>query len=1074
MKFRNEIKSSKDKNILLYANFYSGAGVGIGDFNNDGLKDIYFAGNMVPDKLYFNQGDLSFIDVTEKSGIKDNGGWSAGVSVADVNNDGYLDIYVSRELYDYNPEKRTNLLYINTGNGTFIESALEYGLADSQRTRHAVFFDYNNDGFLDVFLLTQAPNAGILSEFFGSNVQKHESRVRLLKNTGKQKFVDVTDESGIAIEGYPNAVCAGDLNNDGWTDLYVTNDFQEPDFLLVNNKDGTFSNTIKSSLSHISNFSMGVDISDINNDGFLDIFVVDMTSEDNFRLKSNMSGMNPEVFWKVVEKGGHHQYMVNTLQLNNGNMQFSDVAQLTGMSSTDWSWANLIADFDNDGLKDAYVTNGLLHDIRNTDADKAVVEYIDKTIYDWVTMNPNDSSVKNVLDILDLKKTVNLVPSNPISNYTFKNMGNLHFNQVIDEWGLNQKSFSNVAAYADLDNDGDLDLVVNNVNMKAFIYKNNSENFPNSNFININLSDSSHKTVFGTKTTLYIKDKIQVIATTNSRGVYSSTEPFVHFGLKDNQRIDSVVIAWPNQKRTVIKDIAANQFLKVDMQNASGKIKIQNFAKNHIFENDTKSFNVKFKHQENKFNDYTYQVLLPHKLSQFGPALDVADVNNDGLDDFFIGGAKGYSSKLYIQNSNGDFSKSSEKLWEKKKDYEDVDALFADIDGDGFKDLYVVSGGNSYSQNDSHYSDRLYFNDGNGKFSNSVIVNDANQSGSKVIAEDYDNDGDLDLFVGGRHVPHQYPMPASSKLLINENGQLVDRTDLLLPELKNFGMVSDAIWADYDNDGDSDLILVGEWMPISVFRNDSGKFSKVSPKGLENSSGWWFSISKGDFDNDGDIDFLAGNLGLNYKYKTSKEAPFDIYFDDFDGNGNKDIVLGYYNDDKHYPLRGFSCSSQQIPQLKEDFVKYDLFASLELNEVYGKKKLKSSLHYKADTFASSYIENLGDGNFKMSPLPRFAQISNINDALVDDFNNDNHLDVLLVGNFFVSEIETTRNDAGKGLLLLGDGDGRFQPVSPFKSGFSAKGDAKNISYISVAGELKVLVANNNDKLQVFKIKNTNK
>ena len=1074
MKFRNEIKSSKDKNILLYANFYSGAGVGIGDFNNDGLKDIYFAGNMVPDKLYFNQGDLSFIDVTEKSGIKDNGGWSAGVSVADVNNDGYLDIYVSRELYDYNPEKRTNLLYINTGNGTFIESALEYGLAHSQRTRHAVFFDYNNDGFLDVFLLTQAPNAGILSEFFGSNVQKHESRVRLLKNTGKQKFVDVTDESGIAIEGYPNAVCAGDLNNDGWTDLYVTNDFQEPDFLLVNNKDGTFSNTIKSSLSHISNFSMGVDISDINNDGFLDIFVVDMTSEDNFRLKSNMSGMNPEVFWKVVEKGGHHQYMVNTLQLNNGNMQFSDVAQLTGMSSTDWSWANLIADFDNDGLKDAYVTNGLLHDIRNTDADKAVVEYIDKTIYDWVTMNPNDSSVKNVLDILDLKKTVNLVPSNPISNYTFKNMGNLHFNQVIDEWGLNQKSFSNVAAYADLDNDGDLDLVVNNVNMKAFIYKNNSENFPNSNFININLSDSSHKTVFGTKTTLYIKDKIQVIATTNSRGVYSSTEPFVHFGLKDNQRIDSVVIAWPNQKRTVIKDIAANQFLKVDMQNASGKIKIQNFAKNHIFENDTKSFNVKFKHQENKFNDYTYQVLLPHKLSQFGPALDVADVNNDGLDDFFIGGAKGYSSKLYIQNSNGDFSKSSEKLWEKEKDYEDVDALFADIDGDGFKDLYVVSGGNSYSQNDSHYSDRLYFNDGNGKFSNSVIVNDANQSGSKVIAEDYDNDGDLDLFVGGRHVPHQYPMPASSKLLINENGQLVDRTDLLLPELKNFGMVSDAIWADYDNDGDSDLILVGEWMPISVFRNDSGKFSKVSPKGLENSSGWWFSISKGDFDNDGDIDFLAGNLGLNYKYKTSKEAPFDIYFDDFDGNGNKDIVLGYYNDDKHYPLRGFSCSSQQIPQLKEDFVKYDLFASLELNEVYGKKKLKSSLHYKADTFASSYIENLGDGNFKMSPLPRFAQISNINDALVDDFNNDNHLDVLLVGNFFVSEIETTRNDAGKGLLLLGDGDGRFQPVSPFKSGFSAKGDAKNISYISVAGELKVLVANNNDKLQVFKIKNTNK
>ncbi len=1049
VKFKNTIKSTKDKNILLYANFYSGAGVGIGDFNNDGLQDIYFAGNMVQDRIYLNQGNLTFKDVTKEAGIVDDDGWSAGVTIADVNNDGYVDIYVSRELYDYNPEKRINFLYINKGDGTFVESAKEYGVADSQRTRHAVFLDYDQDGFLDIFLLTQPPNAGILSEFIGSNKQKAESHVRLLRNTGKNSFEDVTEKAGVKRSGYPNAVCAADLNNDGWVDLYVTNDFKEPDFLFLNNKNGTFTNVVDSSTGHISHFAMGVDISDINNDGHLDVFVVDMVAEDNFRLKSNMSGMDPEAFWKVVNKGGHYQYMFNTLQLNNGNMVFSDVAQMTGMASTDWSWSNLMADFDNDGLKDTYVTNGLLHDIMNTDADKAVADFIDKTSYEWILAHPDGGGITSIFDILDLQKAVNMVPSNPISNYAFKNKGNLQFEKVMDEWGLEQKSFSNGSAYADFDNDGDLDLVVNNVNEEAFIYRNNSESLPNSNFFRIKLKDSKNRPVFGARVTLFSKEGMQIQETTNVRGIYSCSEPIVHFGLRENQKIDSLKISWPNHKETMLKNLTANQVMELDMDKAMEPRKIPD-SPTPIFKEDTKSKAIEFVHQENIFDDYGYQVLLPHKMSQFGPAMDVSDINNDGLEDIFIGGATGNSPILYIQNPGGQFSKSSQAFWEKEKEHEDLDALFVDINNDGHQDLYVVSGGNEFPANASYYVDRLYLNDGKGDFSERVELNEVQQSGSIVRAEDYDKDGDMDLFVGGRHVPRQYPLPASSILWTNDNGKLVDNTDTLAPELKDVGMVTDAVWADYDNDGDSDLIVVGEWMPITIFTNDGGRFSKTPINGLENSSGWWFSIEKGDFDQDGDMDFIVGNLGLNYKYKTSKEKPFDIYYDDFDKNGFGDIVLGYYNSEKHYPLRGFSCSSQQIPGLKTKFEKYDVFASLEIDQVYGKRNLEKSLHYEANTFASSYLENLGDGSFKLSDLPHLAQLSNINDILVDDFNVDGNLDALLVGNLFVSEVETPRNDGGTGLLLLGEGKGGFQAVSPWESGFYARGDAKkNDTYFGV-------------------------
>ena len=1056
--FSNELVDTKEHSIFLYANYYGGAGVGIGDFDNDGLEDIFFAANLLDDKIYKNLGNFEFEDKTKMSGIINNGSWSTGVTVADVNNDGLLDIYVSCELYDDAPVLRRNKLYINQGSFKFKESASEWGVDVDRRTRHSVFFDYNNDGLLDLYLLNHPPNTGNFSPFFGKDMSLPEYNLQLFENKGNH-FVDVTKSAGLSRSGFPNAAVIGDFNKDGWPDIYVANDFDSPDFLYFNNKDKTFTYATETSLRHTSFYSMGVDAADINNDSHLDLMVLDMTAEDNFRLKSNMSGMNPDSFWKVVNDGGHYQYMFNTLQLNNGNDTFSDIAQFTGTAATDWSWSSLVADFDNDGQKDIYITNGLLRDIRNTDADKKIADIVSKKINEYITQNPNNTEI-TLWDVVDLKELLDLLPSQKLKNYYYKNHGNLEFSNITDSSGLNQPSFSHGASYVDLDNDGDLDLVVNNVNDKPFIYENNSENNGN-NFIRLKMVDD--RPTLGTKVKMYYDKEFQYFETTNVRGIYSTSEDVVHFGINKSKAIDSILIEWPDQTLQKIINPKINKTHKVykDGININSKLNI----------NDNKRFNedksiLNYTHRENYFNDYDKQVLLTQKLSQLGPAIAKGDINGDGLEDLFIGGASGQEASVYIQNENS-FEKIDNDIWTKHKALEDIDAVFFDSDNDGDLDLYVVSGGNEFMPNSSTYLDRLYINDGNGNFTFRRELLPSNfESGSVVKAFDFDNDGDLDLFVGSRMKPWNYPEPASSYLLVNENGKFSNYNS---DQFTDLGLVTDAEWFDYDNDGDSDIVVVGEWMPITVFKNEDGNFIKeeINTNLGCSSTGWWYSIEVGDLNNDKLPDLIVGNLGLNYKYKASVDEPFEVFYDDFDENGTKDIVLAYYNYGIQFPLRGFSCSSQQVPDLKDKFEKYDIFASLDVQEVYGEENLENALRLSVNTFESAALIN-NESFFDFKPLPNYAQFSSVNDIIIKDFDNDQINDLLIVGNMYHAEIETARNDAGNGLFLKGVGDGSFKEVSVSESGFFAPGDSKKIITLNLGSNDIILVANNNDRIQIFR------
>ncbi len=1072
--FENTLTDEKTHNILLYSNYYGGAGVGVGDFNKDGLPDLFFAGNLVHDALYYNKGGMQFEDGTGPSGILKDDGWSSGVVVGDVNNDGWLDIYVTRELYDESPARRKNKLYINTGEKVdlggglfgvrFEEKSFVSGLDSPERTRHAAFIDYDRDGWLDVFLLNQPPNPGNYSAYMGQDLMQERWAPRLMRNRGDGTFLDVSRDAGVLKPGYPNSVSIGDFDQDGWPDIYVSNDYDAPDFLYRNNGDGTFTDVMKEEMNHISFYTMGVDAGDINNDGWLDVMTLDMVAEDNFRLKANMSGMNPDAFWKVVDQGGHYQYMYNALHLNQGGVRWSDIAQLSRMPSTDWSWSNLIADFDQDGWQDVHITNGLLRDIRNTDASKTFPKYVRKSIDDFIRANPNAGDV-SVFDILDLEKALNLLPSVPLQNYMFRNQGDLTFEKVMDEWGLSGETFSNGSAYSDLDGDGDLDLIVNHLNAPAQVYRNNSESFENANWLLVRVLDQdNHEPVFGAVVNIKMADgSRQVRELTSVRGMYSTSENVAHFGLGNHAWVDQMTVTLPGKGSAVFAHVEANQVVIVDVRDLKQQ-KDPGRIQKPLFVEVGDPPPIAFLHQENDFDDYAKQVLLPHKMSQFGPAIAVGDVNGDGLDDLFAGGAAGQQSRIFVQQAAGDFS---EILIKDDPLFEDIDAAFMDVDLDGDMDLYVVSGGNAFPPQSSYYQDRLYLNT-DGQFArDEALLPKFRESGGAVRPRDFDGDGDMDLLVCGRHQPWSYPEPTVSRLLVNENGKFRDMTKKLAPDLVFAGMVSDAVWMDFDGDGDEDFILTGEWMPITVFEHSGGAFTRRNDL-IPNSTGWWYAIEKGDLDGDGDLDLVVGNLGLNYKYQASPEAPFEVHYDDFDRNGSKDIVLSYYNFGEQYPLRGRSCSSDQVPSLKEKFPTYAEFASANIEEVYGEKKLEKALHYQAQTFASAILENRGGGAFEMIPLPNEAQVSSINDIHIEDLDYDGFPDILAAGNLFTSEVETPRNDASVGILLKGNGTMRFSPLPVEESGIQVPYDVKQIRKLSAGGETWFVFGCNDDWMRFIR------
>ncbi len=1070
--FNNKLVETETLNYFTFQYIYMGGGVSVGDFNNDNLTDIYFTGNMVGNQLYLNQGKLNFKEVTKSSHTALPNVWSTGTTTIDINNDGLLDIYVS---VGGKTPPYTNKLLVNQGINkdgipVFKEEAKKYGIADKGRSEQSVFFDYDNDGDLDLYVINypithfKTPVA-----YYASLLRNpvYESSSHFYKNNGDQTFTDVTKEVGLLSFGLSIGVSVSDINNDGYKDIYVSNDFASPDFIYFNNKNGTFSEKSKEVTHQTSFYGMGTDIADFNNDGLFDIAQLDMSPSSHKRSKENMASMNPHNFQEIIDLGLHHQYMYNTLQLNRGFSNdslpiFSNIAAHAGVKSTDWSWAALFADFDNDGYKDLFISNGTRRDIHNKD----FFNQFKKSIYFKSSEEPQKNDYK----------IIEKMPSEPLENYLFHNNTDLTFTNKSTDWGLSDKNFSNGAVYADFDNDGDLDLVVNNIDEEAGFYENTSENNKNANYLTINFSGTpQNKLGIGNTVKIYNDGKLQIAELILTRGYQSSVAPELHFGVQNHKTIDSLIVQWTDGAKQKLTNIKTNQNLTLDYKNAT-KSAFENryLTAKKIFKDITAILNIGFQHKENEYFDYSKEPLLPHKMSQFGPGITVGDVNNDGLDDFWIGGAYRQSGALFFQDKNGKFTQTNIPLFENDKNQEDLDGLFFDADNDGDLDLYVVSGGNEFAQHSKEYKDRLYLNDGKGNFTKSeTAIPQFYESGSKAIPIDFDNDGDLDLFVMSRLVPQQYPTPATSHLLenISSTGQ-VRFKDVTgnSPAFTALGLATDAIAIDFDNDNDLDIIVVGEWMPITFLENDKASFKNVSAqKNLKNTVGWWYSIEKTDLDNDGDNDFIVGNLGLNYKYKASPEKTFDVYANDFDNNNRLDIVLGYYEGKRQLPVRGRQCSSQQIPAIEKKFENYKKFANADLVAIYTEDKLENGLHYKAQTFASLYVENVGNGTFKSTPLPAEAQFSSINTIITDDFTCDGKKDILVAGNLFVSEAETPRNDASIGLLLKNTNNG-LSSVSLNTSGFLADKDVKNMKAITIKGKKCILIANNNDILQVFEWK----
>lgn len=1066
--FTNALKFDQSFNIYTYRNFYNGGGVAIGDVNNDGLPDIYFSGNQVSNRLFLNKGNFKFEDITEQAGVGGTRAWSTGVAMADVNGDGLLDIYVCNSGNMKDPQSKRNELFINLGNLKFEDQAERYGVADEGYSTHAAFFDYDRDGDLDLYVLNNSYQA--IGSF---NLRRNERGNRdplggdkLLRNDGTH-FTDVSEEAGIfgSVIGFGLGVAVGDLNNDHWPDIYVCNDFFERDYLYINNQDGTFKESLPNQINSISGASMGADLADINNDGWTDIFVTEMLPRDNARLKTVTAFEDWNRYQYGVENDYYHQFARNMLQRNNGDGTFSEIGRMAGVEATDWSWAALMFDMDNDGLKDIFVANGIYQDLTNQD---------------FLQFASNEAFVKSVLTkkSVDYKRLTEIIPSTPIPNYAFKNLGELKFEEKGTDWGFSIPSFSNGAAYGDLDNDGDLDLVVNNVNMQSFVFRNETNNLNQENhWIKFHLVGSKKNTfAVGARIVIEAGEKTFTIEQVPTRGFESSVDHRPNVGLGSIDRIDKVTIQWPGGNTTTLDSVGVDQIITLRESDAGFEKRVTataNIGERTLVSDISNSGAIPFVHQENTFIDFHRDHLIFHMVSTEGPRASVGDVNGDGLKDVFIGGAKDKPGALLVQSKDGKFLPSNENVFDMDKNSEDAGSTFFDADNDGDLDLYVCSGGNQFPPTSDALLDRLYLNDGRGNFTRSehALPFTKFESTSTVAPADYDGDGDNDLFVGSRLEPLRYGYPVNGYIFNNDGtGKFRDVTSEVAPGLVGVGMITDAVWADIDGDGDQDLMISGEYMPLTVFVNTGKGFENATvDAGLADTHGWWNKISAADLDNDGDIDFVVGNHGLNSRFRASHDRPVCMFVHDFDGNGSTEHIICTYNGDTAYPLVLRHDLLSQIPSLKKKYLKYESFKNETLTTIFTPEQLKGALELKAHVLASSVLINDGKGKFEVRPLPMEAQLAPMFGIEIFDINKDGNLDIIAGGNLYGVKPEVGRYDASYATVLLGDGKGNFEKIPSQQSGVRARGQIRDIHVVPTSSGTLLLMTRNNESVLVYSV-----
>ncbi|HLO46124.1 MAG TPA: VCBS repeat-containing protein [Leadbetterella sp.] len=1071
--FSNRITENDTMNILDFEYVYNGSGVGIADFNNDGLQDVFFSGNQVKNKLYLNKGEFTFEDISTSAGIEAANRWCAGVITVDINNDGWMDVYVAATVKEPASE-RQNLLFVNQGakdgNPVFKEMAAEYGINDSGHSENAAFFDYDNDGDLDLYVLTnvidQYPNTYRPKVKDGTYPNTDRLyRCDFDEKLGHAYYTNVSKEAGIVIEGYGLGLNICDINKDGWKDIYVTNDYAADDLLYINNGDGTFTDEAKRYFKHTSSSAMGNDVADINNDGLLDVFAVDMLAKTNLRKKVLAPPNNYQLFRLSDEFGYTYQYMRNTLQINNGKFAngtpalFSEVSLLSGLAETDWSWTPSLADFDNDGFRDLIVTNGFPKDVTDRDfmAFRAEAE-----------------------NLAEKSFMLGQIPEVKISNYAYKNKGNLEFEDVTEKWGMDIPSFSNGAVYADLDNDGDLDYVVNNINDSAFVFKNNQvqlDKAKENHFLRIKTTgDKNNRNGIGAVAVLEFENGEKIIHENNPyRGYLSSVEPFIHFGL-GSKKVKKVEVQWYNGMSQIIQNPKVDQVLEVNIKDAQTQINYTNEIAPSVFLDITENSKLDFTHKEIDFIDFNVQNLLPFKLSELGPGMSVGDINGDNLEDVFLGGGRGYSGIFFLQKKDGTFTKKTllAKYELQDKFEEDLGSLLFDADGDKDLDLYLCRGGSEGRPGDKVFEDKLYVNDGKGNFTEKVnAIPVFGTSTSCVRASDYDNDGDLDLFVAGRNVPGEYPKFTDSYLFRNDSKSGDAKfTNVAIPELKGLGLICDVLWTDFDNDGWSDLLVAGEWSAPRFFKNVKGRLSEVKNTGLENLKGLWTSTNAGDFDNDGDMDYVLGNIGLNAQLKGTELEPARVLAKDFDKNGNYDIIpfVYYLNQEKDrflVPFNGKDDVNKQLNITRARFVSYKDFAKANIDNLLTKEEREGAQDLELNFMKSIVILNQGGGKFIVKDLPVEVQFSPANGLIVEDFDADGVQDILVSGNNFGNETSVGRYDASNGVFLKGLGGGDFKTIH--NSGFYVPGDAKSLVSIPNAnGEINLLASQNRGSLRIFK------